>query len=120
MNIIWKKTFKALLLILLLLLISSLIINTLYYFDIINNNIVRYFKLFLSILSMFIGGLYMGKNSPNKGYLYGLKLSILTIIIFLIFGIIFNNLKISRIIYYFIITFTITFGSMLGINKKTN
>ena len=62
----------------------------------------------------------MGKNSPNKGYLYGLRLSLIIIILLLILGIIFNNLNLSRIIYYLIITFTITFGAMLGINKKTN
>ncbi len=60
----------------------------------------------------------MGRNSPNKGYFYGIRLSLITVIILIIFGIIFNNIKISRIIYYLIVTFCITFGSIIGINKK--
>ena len=120
MNIIWKKTLKALLIILISIIITSLLINLFYYFDIINNNLVKYLKMILSMLSFFLGGIYMGKNSPNKGYLYGLRLSLIIIILLLILGIIFNNLNLSRIIYYLIITFTITFGAMLGINKKTN
>ena len=61
----------------------------------------------------------MGKNSPNKGYIYGIRLSILTIFIFIIFGLIFNNLNTQRLIYFLIISFTITCSSILGINKKT-
>ena len=120
MNIIWKKTIKALSIIFILLFISTLVINILYYFDIINNNTIRYFKMIVSILCFFIGGIYMGKNSPNKGYIYGLRLSLITIIIFTVMGIIFNNLKLSRLIYFLIVTFCITFGAMLGINKKNN
>ena len=118
MNLTWKKTFKALIFIFIALLISTIIINILYYFNVINNNVIRYFKLLLSLFSFFIGGIYIGKNSPNKGYLYGLRLSLLTIIMLMIFSIIFNNFKIIRIIYYLIVTFVITFGSMIGINKK--
>ena len=60
----------------------------------------------------------MGKHSPNKGYIYGLRLSIIMVIFFIIFGIIFNNFQLTRLIYYFIITISITFGAMLGIQKK--
>lgn len=115
----WNKTLKALFIIFIMLFISTIIINVLYYFDIINNNLIKYFKLILSLISFFIGGLYLGKNSPNKGYIYGLRLSLLTIIILIIFGIVFNNLKLSRIIYYLIVTACITFGSILGINQKS-
>ena len=115
-----ESTLKALLIIFSIIIISSLLLNILYYFNILSNNTIKYFKLLLSILSFFLGGIYMGKNSPNKGYIYGLRLSIVTIIIFIIMGIIFNNLKVTRIIYYLIITFCITFGSMIGINKKNN
>ncbi len=62
----------------------------------------------------------MGKNSPSKGYIYGLRLSLIIILIIIVMGIIFKNIDISRIIFYLIIIFCITFGSMLGINKKTN
>lgn len=109
---------KSILLILGLLLISSIIINILYYFDIINNNFIKYLKMILSIISFFIGGIYIGRKSISKGYINGLKLSLIIVIISLILGVIFNNLKLSRIIYYILTTISITFGSMIGINKK--
>lgn len=109
---------KALGLLFGLLLLSSLIINLLYYFDIISNNTVKYIKMILSVISFFIGGIYLGKKSTNKGYINGLKLSGITITIFLILSIIFNNLTLSRILFYLITIISITFGSMIGINKK--
>lgn len=118
MNITWKKTGIALLIIFLLIIIFSFFINTLYYFDILSNNIVRYLKMIYLISSFFIGGIYMGLNSPNKGYLYGLRLSLIYIIISIILSIIFNKITLSKIIYYIILTSCITFGSMIGINKK--
>ena len=119
MNITWKKTFKSMIIVLILLLISTILINTLYYFDVISAELTKYFKLIFSIFSFFIGGFYMGKNSPDKGYKYGLRLSLLIVIFFIIMGIIMNNLEVSRIIFYLITIFCITFGSMIGINKKT-
>ena len=118
MNIVWQKTIKAALLIIILLLISTLILNIFYYLDIISSNTIKYFKMILSLLSFLIGGIYMGKNSPSKGCLYGLRLSLSMIVIMLILGIIFNNINLSRILYYLIMSVCITFGSMIGINKK--
>lgn len=120
MNLVWKETLYSIILIFLIIIISSFFINILSYFDIISLNVIKYLKILFLILSFFLGGIYMGKNSPNKGYMYGLRLSLLVIIIFLFLGIIFNNLSFTRIIYYLIATFCITFGSMIGINKKTD
>ena len=118
MSLTIKNFIKTSLFIIISLVISSIIINIFYYFDIISNNLVKYLKMFLSIIIFFIGGLFIGKKSISKGYINGLKLSLIMIILFLIFGLIFNNLKLSRIIYYLIVTTCITFGSMIGINKK--
>ena len=120
MKLMYKETLKSLTIILGIIIFSTLLINLLYYFDIIGNNLVKYFKMIFLVMAFLLGGVYMGKNSPNKGYLYGLRLSLLVIIIFIIFGIIFNNLNFRRIIYYLITAVCITFGSMIGINKKTN
>ena len=120
MKLLWKETTKSLLVTFILIIISSLIISILYYYDIISLNVLKYFKMFFIILSLFIGGVIMGKNSPNKGYLYGLRLTLIIILLFLLFGIIFNNLSARKIIFYLISAFSITFGSMLGINKKSS
>ena len=114
-----KKYFKSILIIFILLILFSIIINSLYYFDIIQNNTTKFIKMFLSIITYFIGGIYIGKNSQNKGYINGLKLSLIIVTILIILGIIFNNININRIIYYLITIFCITFGAMIGINKKT-
>jgi len=114
----YKKYLKALLIIFIMIIIESLLVNTLYYFDIINNNLVKYFKMIIAVSSFFVGGMYLGLHSPNKGYLYGLKLSLFMIIILILSGVIFNELKFNKIIYYLITTICITFGSMIGINKK--
>lgn len=118
MKLSWNKTLKSLIIIFSIIIISSLIINIFYYFDILNGKVIKYFKIIFLIISFLTGGIYMGKNSPNKGYLYGLRLSFITIIIFIILGIIFNNINFSRIIYYLITVICITFGSMIGINQK--
>ena len=113
------KTFlKSILIIIIGLFISSVLINILYYFDIVSNNIVKYLKMFLSITIYFISGLYIGRNSVSKGYINGLKLSLIMVILFIILGLIFNNLKVLRIVYYLIMITCITFGAMIGISKK--
>ena len=111
---------KSVLLVVILLFISSIIINLLYYFDIVNNNLIKYLKMFLSITSFFISGVYLGRKSDSKGYINGLKLSLIVVVISFLLSIIFNNFKLTMIVYYLIITTCITFGSMIGISKKAN
>lgn len=120
MKNLYKKYLFSFIIIVSLILILSLIVNSLYYFDIISNNLVKYFKMIISLIAMFLGGMYIGFKSYNKGYLYGLKMSLIMVILFIIMSIIFNNLKLSNIIYYLITVICITFGSMIGINKKKN
>ena len=120
MNITLKNLIKATSLILCLLFIFSIIINSLYYFDIINNNVVKYFKMMLSILTYFIGGSFIGKKSDNKGYINGLRLSGIIVIISIITGVLCQNISTLRIVYYLITTICITFGAMIGISKKTS
>lgn len=111
---------KSLILFYGLVLIFSLIINLFYYFDIFSNNLVKYIKLFTNIISFFISGIYLGKHSINKGYISGLKLSIIILLISIITCLIMNNFNYYLIIYYIILIICITFGSMIGINKKKN
>ncbi len=111
---------KSLLWFLISLIIILLIINTLYYFDLISNNLVKYFKLISILIPSFLSGLIRGFNSLNKGYLYGLKLSFIIIIVLFIISIILKEFNTLDLLYYLIISLTITFGSMIGINKRIN
>ena len=62
----------------------------------------------------------MSKKSNNKGYLKGLLFSAICILILTLFSLIFKfYLNINSLIYYIILIISTTFGSMLGINKKS-
>ena len=106
------KYLKSLLYILVGLLISGLIITIFNYFNILPNAL-KYFKLILIVLSFFIGGSYIGRKAQNKGYLEGIKIAVVSIVIlFLLSYAGFGN-KPNLIIFLSCI-----FGSIIGINKS--
>ena len=105
-----KKYGLRLLYTFLVIIISLLLINTLYYFNIINNNLYKVLKIIPILISIFINAYILGKNTDQKGYLEGLKLSITLITK--------QPLKLKVILYYLIIGITSILGSMIGINKK--
>ena len=115
-----KNLGKCFLYIISVLLISTIVITILNYFDILGSKLVTFFKIIIALVSMFIGGVIMGKNSKQKGWLEGLKLaSIITVIIIILNCIILNqSWKIKNLIYYLILLISIIFGSMVGISKK--
>lgn len=113
-----KIYLKSLLWFIIPLLILLLILNTFYYFDLISNNIIKYLKIIIILIPSFLTGLTRGYHSLNKGYINGLKLSGIIITFLLIISLILKEFNFTDIIYYIIITLTITFGSMVGINKK--
>lgn len=113
-----KIYLKSLLAFFIPLIIMLLLVNLFYYYDIISNNLIKYLKIIIILISSFIAGYIRGYNSQNKGYINGLKLSLLVIILFFIMSIIFKSVNFTNIIYYLIISLTITFGSMVGINYK--
>ena len=106
-------------------IISTILILTFFitffnYFNIISDKIISIFKILIPIISLFIGGIQIGKRSKNKGWLEGLKLGL----IFSIFLLIFNFLafstsfKLKYLLFYLIIIISSIFGSMIGINRK--
>lgn len=99
-------------------LILTLLITIFYYFDILNNQIIKYFKIIVLILSCCISGIYIGKNSLNKGYLNGIILSFIIVFMFFITSLFLDGFKVYQLIYYLIIILTTTIGAMFGINRK--
>ena len=104
----------------LMLLIFTLLITTLNYFNVIGKSWVTILEIVFPILTFLIGGFCIGKESNQNGWLEGLKLSIIFIIIMMLFNYLGlrNHLELKNIIYYLILTITCIFGSMIGINKK--
>lgn len=102
------------------ILILTLITTFFSYFNIIGDKTVSLFKIFIIIISLFIGGLYIGKKSNKKGWLEGLKLGLVFLILIIIFNI-FTSFDLKNILYYFIVIISSIFGSMVGISiKKTD
>ena len=102
------------------ILISTFIITLLNYFNIISDKVISIFKILIPIVSLFIGGFYIGKRSNNKGYLEGLKLGLIFSIFLLIFNFLAfsNSFKLKYLLFYIIIITSSILGSMIGINKR--
>lgn len=115
-----KKLVFSFLYILGTILISTFIITLLNYFNIISDKIISIFKILIPIISMFIGGFYIGIHSNNKGYLEGLKLGSLFSIFLLIFNFLAlsNSFKLKYLLFYLIILVSCILGSMIGINIR--
>ena len=114
----WKILLKTILLYYLFVIIFTFTMNIFYYNDFINNTAIKYYQMISLLIIHFLLGIFMGKNSPHKGYLYGICLSCIIIALNILTSIIFHNLSFTNIIYYFIILLIITISSIIGINKK--
>lgn len=78
------------------------------------------FIIIISSILMFVIGIILGRKSNNKGYLKGLLFSSISVLLLTILSLILKfTLNISSVIYYIILLISTTFGSMLGINKKS-
>ena len=102
------------------LLIITFIITLLNYFNIISDKVISIFKILIPVLSLFIGGFYIGKNTNNKGYLEGLKLGAIFSIFLIIFNFLAldNSFKLKYLLFYLILMISSILGSMIGINKR--
>ena len=90
------------------------------YFGLLKNDTLSVFKIFIPIISSLIGSFILGKHSNKLGYIEGLKLGGIILLIFIIISnLIFKNeFKIILFLYYIIILISSMLGSMIGINIK--
>lgn len=112
---------KSFLYIVSILLISTLVITILNYFNIFGSKIVTFFKIVIALISMFVGGFIMGRNSKQKGWLEGLKLGLIVLLILVLMNylILRQSFELRNLVYYLILLASTIFGSMIGINKKS-
>lgn len=109
---------KSLLFVIVPFLILSILFSLLYYFNILGDTIYSIVKIMVPSVSFFIGGVYLGKHSKEKGWLQGLKLGLVLIIFMFLISILFlNSFSLKGIIYYIIILFSSIIGSMFGIRN---
>ena len=114
-----NKYIKALFYVFGSIFLLTLFLSILSYFNIVNQTIYKIILSLIPILSMIVGGLILGKSSQIKGYIEGLKLSILVIILFVFFSFLFKiNFNWTNFIYYLVLSISSMIGSMIGINTK--
>lgn len=99
-------------------IVLTFIMTLLNYFNIITGSVLTITKIIITFIAIFIGGFIIGKKSKTKGWLEGIKLGIIILIILGIinFLILKVNFEFRIILYDIIILFSCTFGSIIGIN----
>ena len=114
-----KKYLFQLLITFISLFVLTTLATTLYFFNLINPTTYNILKIVILLLTLFINSLILGKKAKCKGYLEGIKLSSIIIIIFMLLTLLFTkSFDIKYIIYYLIIIITSILGSMIGISLK--
>lgn len=99
-------------------IVLTFIMTLLNYFNIITGSVLTITKIIITFIAIFIGGFIIGKKSKTKGWLEGIKIGIIILIILSIinFLILKVNFEFRIILYDIIILFSCTFGSIIGIN----
>lgn len=105
---------------LLVVAIFSIILTIFNYYDIITGNLFKIIKILIPSLALFVGGFKVGNSATKKGYIEGIKLGLIMVILLFLFGYLgFNaSFNISLILYYIILIISSILGAMIGINKK--
>ncbi len=116
----YKKYGEAFLLVLIFLGFFSMASTLLGYFNITSLKVTEYLILFLTMISLFIGGFFLGKKCEQKGWLEGMKIGSIMIFLFFLIGYLGldQGLNIRVCIYYLLLLISSVLGSMIGINKK--
>ncbi len=104
-----------------LFLITLVFITSLLNLIGVNSTITNLLIFIFNISLFFIFGLKNGKKANNKGYLAGLKVGGLFLLVLLIISLFTskNIFSLTTIIYYLVLILASTLGGSLGINKKS-
>ena len=115
-----KKVGIALLYIIGIILVATMLVTVFNYFNIITGTALTISKILICVISLFVGGFVIGRRSSKKGWLEGLKLSLIFLVIISLFNYLGlgNAPQLKNLIYYSIIIISCIFGSIIGINKK--
>ena len=114
-----KKIGKSFIYITISILVLTLISTILNYFNIVNNKILNIINFMIPLFSLALGGYIIGKNSTKNGWLEGIKIGIIFIIIIFLLNIIFiHNINLKDSIFYILVLISSILGSMLGINNN--
>ncbi|MDD2391946.1 MAG: TIGR04086 family membrane protein [Bacilli bacterium] len=115
-----KNILKSLFISFIIILFLTFIVTLLNYTNLFSYKIVNISKIIIPIISVFITSFTLGKKSISKGYLEGIKFSVIFNLILVIYNYLIskNSFELIDLMYFtFIIVFSIL-GSVIGINRK--
>ncbi|MDD2490088.1 MAG: TIGR04086 family membrane protein [Bacilli bacterium] len=111
--------FKIIGYVFLYIIILTFILTISHYFNLINKKWLDIIKIIIPSVSLLIGGYRLGYRSKCRGWLEGIKLALVIILIFLLVIVIFQlPFSLKNLLYYTIILFSSMLGSMIGISRK--
>ena len=114
-----KKIIMSLFFAFISIIILTFLFTVLNYFDIIENRFMNISKIIIPLFSLGVGGFILGKNSVKNGWLEGIKLGLIVILLIIIGNLVFKqSLNLKDLIFYLLLLFSSIFGSMFGINIK--
>lgn len=104
------------------LLIYLIIITTLAHFNLISYKTVSVLSFIFMCLLFMYNGFSLGKKSSKRGFLSGLMIGTINIILVLLLAIILRSIPgFKSLIYFAVLLLSSTLGGMFGINfKKEN
>lgn len=113
-----KNLLFSILYFILFIIIANIFITLFNYFNILNIGIIKILKFLIPISAIAINSYILGKKSVKKGFLEGLKLGSLIVIIFLLITLVTNTFNYKSLIYYLVMILISILSSMLGINRR--
>jgi len=113
-----KKLLKGFLFTIVSFLLLTFIFTTLNYFNIINIKVMEICKIIIPLFSLALSGYIMGKGSEKNGWLEGLKIGLIIVLIIVIGNLIFSKLILKDFIFYILLLMGSMLGGMFGINRK--
>ena len=98
----------------------TLLATLFHYMNWIGSKTLSVIEIIIPLLALFLGGFQMGKRSKQKGWLEGLKIGGIFLIILILFQYLGLQIhfSIKTVLFYVLIMISSVFGSMLGINKR--
>lgn len=114
------KYLKTILFFISIVLILNLLSTILYYFNITSEKTNSILKIINFVITFIVSGIHIGRRSNKKGWIEGLKISSMIVLISILTIMILPSIKftINTILYYVLIVLITSVGSMIGINFK--
>ena len=115
----WKKYLKNIGISSSFLILGNSFISFLSYFSLLRGNGIVIFEGIVLFLTFFIGPYLQGKENIKYGFLEGLKVGLLLIVVlFLLNYAFYQEFSLRNLLYYIILLFLSMFGGMVGISRR--